>query len=38
MYLSVILYLSVYAPGRSFLMLCIGKWVGSLSIYAGGFG
>jgi hypothetical protein len=34
----VILYLSVYMPGRSFLMLCIGKCVGSLNMYGSGFG
>ena len=34
----VILYLFVYAHGRSFLMLCIGKCVGSLIMYEGGFG
>ena len=28
----------MYAHGRSFLMLCIGKRVGSLSMYGGGFG
>ena len=34
----MILYLSVYMVGWSFLMLCIGKCVGSLSMYGGGFG
>ena len=34
----VILYLSVYVHGRSFLMVFIGKCVGSLSMYGGGFG
>ena len=38
MYFFVILYLSVYVHGRSFLMLCIGKCVGSLSKCGGGFG
>ena len=38
MYFFVILYLSVYVHGQSLLMLCIGKCVGSLSIYGGGFG
>ena len=31
-------YLSVYAHGRSFFMVYIGKCVGSLSMYGGGFG
>lgn len=38
MYFFVILYLSIYMHGRSFFMLCIGKCVGSLSIYGGGLG
>ena len=38
MYFFVILYLSLYVHGRSFIMLCIGKCVGSLSMYRGGFG
>ena len=38
MYFFEILYLSVYAHRRSFLMLCIGKCVGSLSMYGGGLG
>ena len=38
MYFFEILYLFVYAHGWSFLILCIGKCVGSLSMYGGGFG
>ena len=38
MYFFVILYLFVYVYGRSFLMICIGKCVGSLNMYGGGFG
>ena len=33
MYFFEILYLSVYAHRRPFLMLCIGKCVGSLNMY-----
>ena len=38
MYFFLILYLSVYSHGRSFFILYIGKCIGSLSMYRGGFG
>ena len=34
----MILYLSLYVPGRSFSMVCIGKCVGSLRMCGGGLG
>ena len=38
MYFFLILYLSVYSRWRSFFIIYIGKCVGSLSMYGGGFG
>lgn len=36
MYISLILYLSLYVPGQLFSMLYIGKCVRSLRMYGGG--